>query len=720
MAAPDKKPEKQQPKKPPVVQTVVKTPGKGKATIAQIKALQQQRKEQAQQLAEAKAQIKAQEEKRAKAIQEAREEIEKVTEEKKTAKKTTDSLRRFSFVPKKASPDTGTPKDVEKEPEAEPLKTHNGTSKFKSPICCVLGHVDTGKTKLLDKLRESNVQESEAGGITQQIGATFFPAALLSAKYGLPCSQMPGILIIDTPGHESFSNLRSRGSSLCNLAILIVDILHGLEPQTIESIQLLRDRRTPFIVALNKIDRIYEWSTPSQISTSFPDSLQSQTVSARSEFESLSKNVMSQLASHGFNTALFFENQDPRKVVSCVPVSAVTGEGVSELVSLIFSLSERFMSKKVLFSERAECTVLEVKHTEGFGVTLDVIVSNGVLREGDLIGINGTDGPIFTTIKTLLIPQPLKELRVKSQYTPVKEVSAAVGVKISAQKLETSVPGSRLVVIGNSSNASCDSEEIALKELEEDINGLLEKCTASAGVVVAASTIGSLEALLAFLEREDLPVVGTVLGKLKKRDVLLASLSAEKKYRTVLCFNMKVDSDIALYAENLDVKIFTAEIIYHLMRDYTAYMNALISSGKAKHASEAVFPVKIRVLPNCVFNSRSPLVLGVEVAQGKLKLQTPVCVFQNGTFLRLGTVTSMKENNKPVTEAGKGVQLAIKIEIARNDTPRMFGRHLDYSDPIYSFMTRESIALLKEYFNDELTEEHMELLSELETKFAIL
>ena len=274
---------------------------------------------------------------------------------------------------------------------------------LRSPVCCILGHVDTGKTKLLDKVRQTNVQEGEAGGITQQIGATYFPREALEQKTKVVNKdgkfefKVPGLLVIDTPGHESFSNLRSRGSSLCNIAILVVDIMHGLEPQTLESMKLLRDRKTPFIVALNKIDRLYGWKKIDN--NGFQDSLSLQSKSVVSEFEDRLTQTKLAFAAESFNAELFYNNKDMRRYVSLVPTSALTGEGIPDLLKLLVSLTQERMTSSLMYLSEIECTVLEVKVIEGLGTTIDVIISNGVLRENDRIVLCGTDGPLPPTFE---------------------------------------------------------------------------------------------------------------------------------------------------------------------------------------------------------------------------------------------------------------------------------------------------------------------------------
>lgn len=336
---------------------------------------------------------------------------------------------------------------IKRQDDAEKKRT---VEDLRAAVVCVLGHVDTGKTKILDKLRRTHVQDSEAGGITQQIGATNVPIDAIKeqTKPVFNASsfefKLPGLLIIDTPGHESFSNLRNRGSSLCDIAILVVDIMHGLEPQTIESINLLKKKKCPFIVALNKIDRLYDWKVMAR--RDVRDVLKEQQANTQLEFKQRLKDVILQFAEQGLNAALFYENPDPKTYVSLVPTSAITGEGMGNLLFLIVEFCQKMLSKRLMYSEELQATVLEVKAIPGLGTTIDAILINGKLREGQTMILAGTDGPIVTQIRSLLMPQPMKELRVKNAYIEHKEVKAAQGVKIAAKDLEKAIAGINLLI----------------------------------------------------------------------------------------------------------------------------------------------------------------------------------------------------------------------------------------------------------------------------------
>lgn len=500
---------------------------------------------------------------------------------------------------------------------------------LRSPICCILGHVDTGKTKLLDKVRQTHVQEGEAGGITQQIGATYFPVDALRQKTMVVNQddkfefKIPGLLIIDTPGHESFSNLRSRGSSLCNIAILVVDIMHGLEPQTLESMKLLRQRKTPFIVALNKIDRLYGWKKIDN--NGFRDSLAMQNKGVQSEFRSRLERTKLLFAEQGFNSELFYENKSMSRNVSLVPTSAHTGEGIPDMLKLLTSLSQERMTSSLMYLSEVECTVLEVKVIEGLGTTIDVVLSNGVLHEGDRIVLCGLNGPISTNIRALLTPAPLKELRLKSAYVHNKEVKAALGVKIAANDLEHAIAGSRLMVVGPD-----DDEEDIEEEVMSDLESLLSKVSKDQrGVSVQASTLGSLEALLEFLRVSKIPVANISIGPVYKRDVMIAGTMLEKakEFAVMLCFDVKVDKEAYAYAEEVGVKIFTADIIYHLFDNFTQHMAELTEKRKEESKLLAVFPCVIQ--PVAVFNKKDPIVIGVDVTEGSLRMHTPLAAIKS-------------------------------------------------------------------------------------------
>ncbi|KAK6828487.1 hypothetical protein PG987_011828 [Apiospora arundinis] len=594
---------------------------------------------------------------------------------------------------------------------------------LRSPICCILGHVDTGKTKLLDKIRQTNVQEGEAGGITQQIGATYFPVDAIKQKTqvvnrdGSFEFKVPGLLIIDTPGHESFSNLRSRGSSLCNIAILVVDIMHGLEPQTLESMKLLRDRKTPFVVALNKIDRLYGWKKVDN--NGFQESLALQNKGVQNEFKNRLEQTKVAFAEQGFNSELYYENKSMAKFVSLIPTSAHTGEGIPDMLKLILQLTQERMVGSLMYLSEVQATVLEVKAIEGFGMTIDVILSNGILRESDRIVVCGTEGAIITNIRALLTPAPLKELRVKSAYVHNKEVKAAMGVKISAPGLEGAIAGSRLLVVGPD-----DDEDDLADEVEGDLNKLFSRVEKSGrGVTVQASTLGSLEALLDFLKDCKIPVANVGIGPVYKRDVMQCGTMLEKTpdYAVMLCFDVKVDKEAMAYAEEQGIKIFTADIIYHLFDNFTKHMDEQLAKKKEESKMLAVFPCVLK--PVAVFNKTGPIVIGVDVIEGSLRVNTPIAAVKTNSagakeIIGMGRVTSIEREHKQIPVCKKG-QPSVAVKIEMGSSQPTYGRQLEEDDQLYSLISRASIDTLKEFYRKDMTNDDWQLIIKLKPLFDL-
>ncbi|XP_015751066.1 PREDICTED: eukaryotic translation initiation factor 5B-like, partial [Acropora digitifera] len=379
--------------------------------------------------------------------------------------------------------------------------------------------------------------------------------------------KLPGLLIIDTPGHESFSNLRSRGSSLCDMAILVVDIMHGLEPQTLESINLLKKRKTPFVVALNKVDRLFEWKRGPN--SGIVDTIKKQKKNTKQEFEERLQIVVKEFAEQSMNAAIFYNNPDPRSYVSLVPTSAHTGDGMGDLIAQVVRLTQTRLSQRLSFSEELQSMVLEVKALPGLGTTVDVILINGKLKEGDTIVVAGIEGPIVTQIRALLTPQPLKELRVKNQYISHKELPGAQGVKITAKDLEKALAGIPLFVAQQP-----DEVDFFKEEASNILNDTLQSIKLSdRGVYVQASTLGSLEALLEFLRTSKIPYSGVNIGPVHKKDIMKSStmLEHDGQYAVVLAFDVRIERDAQEMADSLGVKIFSADIIYHLFDKFTAY-----------------------------------------------------------------------------------------------------------------------------------------------------
>ncbi|KAF0685444.1 Aste57867_22658 [Aphanomyces stellatus] len=593
---------------------------------------------------------------------------------------------------------------------------------LRSPICCIMGHVDTGKTKLLDNIRRTNVQNAEAGGITQQIGATFFPGEAIKQKTeqwrkSMPIDvKLPGLLVIDTPGHESFTNLRSRGSSLCDIAILVVDIMHGLEPQTLESIRLLRAKRAPFVVALNKIDRCYSWKTCTDMP--FLDAFKLQNEHVQREFEDRAAQIKVQFAEQKLNAELYYRNNDLGRTISLIPTSAISGEGVPDLLGMLVRLTQEKMAKSLAFVDILQCTVLEVKVIEGLGTTIDTILVNGSLSEGQTIVVCTLDGPVVTTIRSLLTPHPMKEIRVKGEYIHHQTIKAAMGVKICAQGLEKAVAGTAVHVVGP------DDDVNELKDaVMSDLSNIMDSVQATKrGVMVQASTLGALEALLEFLRNgcdPPIPVSCVNIGPVHKKDVMRASVQLEhqKEFATILAFDVKVQHDAAEMANELGVRIFTADIIYHLFDQFTSYMDNIRQLRREQFADVAVFPVVLKIIPTCIFNKKDPIILGVDVEEGILKVGTPLVAINNGTLVSVGRVASIEKDNKNVDTAKKGSNVAVKIDSDSNVT---YGRHFDHQQKLYSHLSRASIDALKENFKDDLAKDDWRLVIKLKGVFGII
>lgn len=414
---------------------------------------------------------------------------------------------------------------------------------------------------------------------------------------------------------------------------------------------------------------------------------------------------------------MFYENKDPRTFVSLVPTSAHTGDGMGSLIYLLVELTQTMLSKRLAHCEELRAQVMEVKALPGMGTTIDVILINGRLKEGDTIIVPGVEGPIVTQIRGLLLPPPMKELRVKNQYEKHKEVEAAQGVKILGKDLEKTLAGLPLLVAYKDDEIPVLKDEL-IHELKQTLNAIkLEE----KGVYVQASTLGSLEALLEFLKTSEVPYAGINIGPVHKKDVMKASVMLEHdpQYAVILAFDVRIERDAQEMADSLGVRIFSAEIIYHLFDAFTKYRQDYKKQKQEEFKHIAVFPCKMKILPQYIFNSRDPIVIGVTVEAGQVKQGTPMCV-PSKNFVDIGIVTSIEINHKQVDVAKKGQEVCVKIEPIPGESPKMFGRHFEATDILVSKISRQSIDALKDWFRDEMQKSDWQLIVELKKVFEII
>ncbi len=577
---------------------------------------------------------------------------------------------------------------------------------MRQPIVCMLGHVDTGKTSLLDKIRGTAVQLREAGGLTQQIGASFFPLDTLVAitqqlvKDFKMNVKIPGLLVVDTPGHEAFANLRSRGGSVADIAILVVDVMHGFENQTYESLNILKSRKVPFIIAANKIDRIEGWKTVKNMP--FLETYRNQSKWVQEDLDNRLYNMMGTLSREGFSSERFDRVRDFTRNVAIIPVSAKTGEGIGELLAVLIGLTQQFLEKKLeVTNGPALGTVLEVKEETGLGTTLNAIIYDGTLSSEDTIVIGGKEGPIATRIRAILVPQPLDEIRdPRKRFNSIDEVHAAAGIKIAASDIDEAIPGAPLIAIGGDMTL-----ERAMDEVESEIERIKVQ-TDQTGIILKTDTLGSLEAIVDSLRLKQVPIRLADIGDVSRRDVMeaLSVKHEEPLYGAILAFNVKLLPDAEKEARDQKIPIFWNDIIYNLMDEYIRWMEEEREAKARKEFDALVKPGKIEVMEGYIFRRAKPAIFGAKVLSGTI---TPNVQMINMDGEKLGRISQIQDGGEAISKAEEGREVAIAMP------QPIVGRHIKERDVLYVDVPEQHAKQLRTKFTGRLTEGEANAIKEL-------
>ncbi len=576
--------------------------------------------------------------------------------------------------------------------------------KIRSPIVSVLGHVDHGKTTLLDYIRGSTIADREAGGITQHIGATEIPNDTIEEICGNFISRLtikdliPGLFFIDTPGHAAFTSLRKRGGALADLAILILDINEGFKPQTYEAINILKMYKTPFIVVANKIDMIFGWETHE--GASFKESFSQQAPSVQQELDTKVYGLVGELYKEGFQSERFDRVTNFASQITIIPISAKSGEGIIEVLAMLLGLAQEYLTEQLEINEDAPAkgTVLEVKEEVGLGLTIDSIIYDGVLRTNDEIALMSSSNEVLTTkIRSILRPLPLEEMRdSKKKFQKFDEVVAAAGIKIAAPNLDDVVSGSPLRVLSESENV----EEEILKEIED-----ITISTEDEGILVKADTLGSLEAIVKLLRELEIPIREANIGDVNRRDIINSSIALNENdsHGAIIAFNVDVHPNSLEDLNNSDVKLFKGDVIYQIIEDYEEWIEEMEQAKKKAFYSAIIKPAKFMSLPKLVFRQSKPAIIGIESISGTIK-QGQTLINKNGEYV--GVIASMEDKGETLPDISRGQRVAMAIKDA------IVGKHFDEGDELYVDIPEKHYKFIEREFKDKLTEDEYETLYE--------
>ncbi len=587
------------------------------------------------------------------------------------------------------------------------MATQEESKIIRAPIACILGHIDHGKTSLLDYIRGTVVQKREAAGITQHIGASYFPIQDIKEflkkskqEFAEKDIKLPGILIVDTPGHAAFLNLRRRGGAVADIAILVIDITAGTMPITWESVRILRERKTPFVIAANKIDRIFGWKSKND--ADFLDVYNTQKPHVKDFLDEKLLQIGTNFLEEGFKGIDRYDKiKDFTKKIAIVPTSAKTGEGISTLLLILMGLVQQYLTPNLKFSEgAAKGVVLEVKKEKGQGKTMDILIYDGIIRRGDDFIVGGLEKPIKSKVRALLIPKPLDEIRDPRQKFDSEEfISAAAGVKILAPNIDDVVAGSPFRGIGDPSE-----EEIVYKEIEEEVQAIRIK-TEKAGVVLKADTLGSLEALVGFFTKNGVKISVADVGPIKKEDVMNANIvkDFDPYSATVLGFNITILPEAQEQANIDNIRIFTNNVIYRLLEDYIEYAETRKAEDTAKALSELVLPAKIKMLPDFIFRNSDPAVFGVHIEAGTLY---PKVSLITNTGKRVRRIHQIQDKGQTIEKANKDSEVAISIRGIE------IGRDIEKDETLFVNVPESHVRQLMGKFIDELTTDQKQALRE--------
>jgi len=553
----------------------------------------------------------------------------------------------------------------------------------------VLGHVDHGKTTLLDYIRGTTITAREAGAITQHIGATEVPLDAIIKICGPLLKgkkfKVPGLLFIDTPGHFAFITLRARGGALADLAILVIDINEGIMEQTDESIKILKKYKTPFVVAANKIDAIPGWKKTEGI---LAQRLNAQNEATRKEFDTRLYKLIGSLYDRGFSAERYDKIRDFTRNVAVVPISAKTGEGIPELLMVLIGLAQRFLEKNLESEERpGKGVVLEVKEERGLGTTIDAIVYDGVIRVGDKIAIGGKEAPFITTIRALLKPKPLDEIRDPTdRFDSVKECKAACGIKIAAPELEKTFAGAPIKVVEN-----VDED---LKEIKNEMK--IDVKTEDEGIIIKADAIGSLEALSFLLKSKGIPIRKAEVGDISKRDIMEALTNSDPLNRVVIGFNVKL-----LEENSENVEIIRERVIYKLIEKFEEWRERKKREIEEQKRKEMNYPGMLLLLPDYVFRVSKPAIVGVRVLAGEIRTGQKL-IRDDGKVV--GKIKSIQSEKRTIQSARQGMEVAIAIEGAT------VGRQIKPGQILYVDISQGEIDKLLEM---DLTPDERDVLEKI-------